>query len=149
MVLSRSTKLASLPVAICSSQNRKILIQVQSHLLLGIIAEHDLDLHSFDVKTAFLYTRLNEFSESIYMRRPEGFSDTEMPAIVRLLRVPYGLDIASKLFEEHFSNTLTTMGFKRLISDPQVFRLDFCLLSTFVDDALAAASPGSPKKNWN
>ena len=39
------------------------------------------------------------------------------------------------------------MGFKRLISDPQVFRLDkngdFRLLSTFVDDALAAASPGS------
>ena len=39
------------------------------------------------------------------------------------------------------------MGFKRLISNPQVFRLDkdgdFCLLSEFVDDALAAASPGS------
>ena len=94
-----------------------------TRLLLGIIAEHDLDLRSFDVKTAFLYTRLNEFSESIYMRRPKGFSDTEMPAIVRLLGGLYGLDIASKLFEEHFSNTLTTMGFKRLISDPQVFRL--------------------------
>ena len=79
------------------------------------------------------------------MRRPKGFSDAEMPAIVRLLG---GLYIASKLFEEHFSKTLTTKGFKRLISDPQVFRLDkdgdFCLLSTFVDDALAAASPGSP-----
>ena len=40
------------------------------------------------------------------------------------------------------------MGFKPLISDPQVFRLDkdgdFCLLSTIVDDALAAASQGSP-----
>jgi hypothetical protein len=118
-----------------------------TRLLLGIIAEHDLDLRSFDVKTAFLYTRLNEFSEGIYMRRPKGFSDAEMPAIVRLLGGLYGLDIASKLFEEHFSKTLTTMGFKRLISDPQVFRLDkdgdFCLLSTFVDDALAAASPGS------
>jgi hypothetical protein len=82
------------------------------------------------------------------MRRPKGFSDNEMPAIVRLLGGLYGLDIASKLFEEHFSNTLTTMGFKRLISDPQVFRLDkdgdFCLLSTFVDDALAAASRDSP-----
>ena len=81
------------------------------------------------------------------MRRPKSFSDTEMLAIVRLLGGLYGLDIASKLFEEHFSKTLTTMGFKRPISDPQVFRLDkdgeFCLLSTFVDDALAAASPGS------
>ena len=53
------------------------------------------------------------------MRRPKGFSDAEMPAIVRLLGGLYGLDIASKLFEEHFSKTLTTMGFKRLISDPQ------------------------------
>ena len=95
-----------------------------TRLLLGIIAEHDLDLRSFDVKTAFLYTRLNEFSEGIYMRRPKGFSDKEMPAVVRLLGGLYGLDIASKLFEEHFSKTLTTMGFKRLISDPQVFRLD-------------------------
>ena len=106
---------------------------------LGIIAEHDLDLRSFDVKTAFLYTRLNEVSEGIYIRRPKGFSGTEMPAIVRLLLGGlYGLDIASKLFED-FSNTLTTMGFKRLISDPEVFRLDkdgdFCLLSTFGDDA--------------
>ena len=41
-----------------------------TRLLLSIIAEHDLDLRSFDVETAFLYTRLNEFSEGIYMRRP-------------------------------------------------------------------------------
>ena len=117
-------------------------------LLLGIIAEHSLDPQSFDVKTVFLYTRLKDFSEGIYMRRPKGFSETEMPATVRLLGGLYGLDIASKLFEEHFPPTLTTMGFKRLISDPQVFRLDkdgdVCLLSTFVDDAFAVASPGSP-----
>ena len=93
--------------------------------------EHDLDLRSFDVKTAFLYTRLNEFSEGIYMRRPKGVFDTEMPAIVRLLGGLYGLDIASKLFEEHVSNTLTTMGFKRLISDPQVFRLDKTVIFVF------------------
>ena len=37
-----------------------------TRLLLGIIAEHDLDLRSFDVKTTFLYARLNEFSEGIY-----------------------------------------------------------------------------------
>ena len=37
------------------------------------------------------------------MRRPKGFSDTEMPTIVRLLGGLYGLDIASKFFEEHFS----------------------------------------------
>ena len=117
-----------------------------TRLLLGIIVEHDLDLRSFDVKTAFLYTRLNEFSEGIHMRHPKGFSDTEMPAIVRLFGGLYGLDIASKLFEEHFSRTITTMGFT--YNDlSQVFRLDkdgeYCLLSTFVDDALAAASPGS------
>ena len=81
-----------------------------TRLFLGIIAEHDLVLRTFDVKTAFLYTRLNEFSGGIYMRRPKQFSDTEMPAIVRLLGGLYGLDIASKLFEQ-----VTTIGFKRLI----------------------------------
>ena len=79
-----------------------------TRLLLGIIAEHDLDLRSFDVKTDFLYTRLNELSEGIYMRRPKGFSDKEMPAIVRLLWGLYGLDIASKFFEEHFSYRQTS-----------------------------------------
>ena len=82
------------------------------------------------------------------MRRPKGSSNTEMPAIVRLLGSLYVLDVASTLFEEHFSNTLTTMGFKRFFSDPQVNHLykngDFCHLNTLVDDALAAAIPGSP-----
>ena len=145
MVLSRSTKLALSPAGgdmLKSKSTDTFSVTVSSQatrLLLGIIAEHDLDLRSFDVKTAFLYTRLNEFSEGIYMRHPKGFSDTKMPAIVRLLGGLYGLDIASKLFEEHFSNKLTTMGFKCLISDPQVLRVDkdgdFCLLRTFVYDA--------------
>jgi len=73
------------------------------------MAEYDLNLRSFDVNIAFLYTRLNDFPEGIYMLRPKFFSDTEMPAIVRLLGGLYGLDIASKLFKEHFSNTLMTM----------------------------------------
>ena len=60
------------------------------------------------------------------MRRPKGFSDAEMPAIVRLLGGLYGLDIAAKLFEEHFSKTLTTImaGFSAShlsspLADPQ------------------------------
>ena len=70
-----------------------------TRLLLSIIAEHDLDLRSFDVKTAFLYTRLNEFSEGIYMRRTKGFSDTEMPAIFRLLSttLPNSLRLISRI----------------------------------------------------
>ena len=53
------------------------ILSQATRLLLRIIAKNDLDLRSVDVKTAFFKTRLNEFSEGIYMRRSKGFSDTD------------------------------------------------------------------------
>jgi hypothetical protein len=52
-------------------------------LLYSVIAHEDLDLMPVDVKTAFLYPPLPE-SEVIFMRRPKGITDDQMPAIMRL-----------------------------------------------------------------
>ena len=74
---------------------------------------------------------------------------------MELIGALYGLDKASKLFEEHFSNSIISLGFKRCISDPQIFRKStttttngvdtehYIILSTHVDDAFLAATKGS------
>ena len=41
-------------------------------IILGIVAAMDLELTQLDIKTAFLYGRLNE-NEMIYMHQPEGY----------------------------------------------------------------------------
>ena len=115
-------------------------------LLYSIIAYEDLDLMSIDVKTAFLYPPLPE-SEVIFMRRPKGIRDDQMPAIMRLRKCIYGLPQASRYFNDHLSATLLSDGFKRLISDPQIYikHIDDTkiICSTHVDDLLCAATKNS------
>ena len=99
-----------------------------------------------DVKTAFLHPEL-KLGEDIYLRRPPGASDDVMPAIVKLQKCLYGLPQASKYFDEHFSSVLFSLGFKRCISDAQLFILrrgkDFVYLLKHVDDIILASPRAS------
>ena len=88
-------------------------------MILAIAAEMDLELECVDIKTAFLYGDLK--SEVIYMRRPPGLTDEDMPAIVMLKKCIYGLPQASNRFREHSDKTLREGGFVPLISDPCVY----------------------------
>jgi hypothetical protein len=88
-------------------------------MVLAIAAEMDLELECVDIKTAFLYGDLK--SEVIYMRRPPGLTDEDMPAIVMLRKCIYGLPQASNRFREHSDKTLRKDGFVPLISDPCVY----------------------------
>ena len=78
------------------------------------------------------------------MRRPKGITDAQMPAIMRLRKCIYGLPQASRYFNDHLSATLLSDGFKRLISDPQIYIKQFTdkkiICSTHVDDLLCAAT---------
>jgi hypothetical protein len=103
-------------------------------LLYSIIASEDLDIMSIDVKTAFLYPPLPD-SEVIFMRRPKGITDVQMPAIMRLRKCIYGLPAASRYFNDHLSATLSSDIFKRLVSDPQI-RNSFVLLMLMIYSAL-------------
>ena len=66
-------------------------------LLLAIAAAEDLELQSADVNSAFLYGEIPE-TQFIYMRRPSGLTDTDMPSIIRLRKSLYGLPMASAKF---------------------------------------------------
>ena len=116
-------------------------------LFFSVVASADLDLTTHDVKTAFLHPELKD-GEDIYLRRPPGATDDIMPAIVKLQKCLYGLPQASKYFDEHFSSVLFSLGFKRCISDGQLFILrdgdDYVYLLKHVDDCILASPRNSP-----
>ena len=87
-----------------------------------LVAEHDMDLVSNDIKTAFLYSDLKP-TEDIYLRHPNGVTDDIMSSIVQFKKCSYGLLQASKCFDEHLSSRLLSMGFVFCISDAEVFTL--------------------------
>jgi hypothetical protein len=71
-----------------------------------------------------------------------------MPAIVELLKYIYSLSQASKCFDEHISERLHNFGFRRRISDNQLFvkQVDkqFVCRLKHVDDLIIAAPKNSP-----
>jgi hypothetical protein len=120
-------------------------------ILLAIVAEFDLDHDSLDVKTAFLYPTLKP-EDTAWLKRPSGLTDDDMPAIVQLIKSLYGLPKASQYFEEFLANELFKLGFKRTISDQQLFILEkdgnICYVSTHVDDIFLASTKDSGLNDW-
>jgi hypothetical protein len=89
-------------------------------LLFSILAETDYEFQSADVRTAFLYGEVHT-NQDIYMSRPTGFTDENMPSVIRLLKCLYGLPMASAMFKEHCNKVLIDMGSRATISDPGLY----------------------------
>ena len=109
-----------------------------------IAAAEDMELESADVNSAFLYGEIPD-TQSIFMKRPSGLTDVDMPPVVRLLKSIYGLPMASAKFREHSDQTLKQMGFNPTISDPRIYVKFYpdgtkAYISVHVDDLGIAAS---------
>jgi hypothetical protein len=106
-------------------------------IIAAIAAELDLITESIDIKTAFLHGKRHSDSK-LYMRRPTGFTDEDMPEVVELMKSIYGLPEASARFREHSNDCLINLGFRRMITDNCVYRLDrgsdFIIATVHVDD---------------
>ena len=89
-------------------------------LMLSVAATEDMEIGCLDVKTAFLYGDVPE-DQYIYMRRPAGLTDADMPAVVRLRKCLYGLPHAPATFRRHSDDTLRSLGFKPTVSDPRLY----------------------------
>ena len=89
-------------------------------LMLSVAATEDMEVASLDVKTAFLYG-LIPITQFIYMRRPAGLTDADMPAIIRLQKCIYGLPHAPATFRQHSDATLRSFGFTPTVSDPRLY----------------------------
>jgi Reverse transcriptase (RNA-dependent DNA polymerase) len=74
----------------------------------------------FDVKTAFLYRKLDE---EIYMKQPEGYflKGSNPNTVLRLHRALYGLKQAALAWWKELESFMKTQGFRRASSDAGVF----------------------------
>jgi len=106
-------------------------------MLFALAAILHLTVFQLDIKTAFLYGKLDE---EIYMTCPIGF---EVPGYVcRLLKSLYGLKQAPRVWAETLKESLVKMGFKRLESDHCIYvkmSPSPILIGVYVDDILLAA----------
>ncbi len=106
-------------------------------MLLSIAAIENMEMESIDVKSAFLYSNLKE-GEIIYMRRPAGLTDDDMPEFVQLNKCIYGMPEASAYFHEHSDAALKSFGCVPTPEDDCVYVLDYkgerAFISKHVDD---------------
>ena len=111
-------------------------------LLLSIAVEHNLDLWSFDITTAFLYGHL--LRDDLYLRIPQGLNLDPNKYACHLNKAIYGLRIASHCWEDRFSEDLLQLGLTQSIADRcmyyRVEKNSITILVTYVDDGLLATN---------
>lgn len=111
-------------------------------VLLAMATQEDLEMLQFDVKTAFLYGKLEE---NIYMKIPEGLSVSSgvSDPVCKLNKSLYGLKQSSRCWNKTFTMFLSKHGFKMCDSENSVYVGRVCdervYLILFVDDGLILA----------
>ena len=89
-------------------------------LMLSIAACEDMEIGCLDVKTAFLYGSIPD-DQYIYMRRPAGLTDSDMPAVIRLRKCLCDIPHAPATFRAYSDDVLRSRGFTPTVSDPRVY----------------------------
>ena len=106
-------------------------------LLLAIAAEENLDLESVDIRSAFQTAPLRDY-EKVYVRRPKGLTEKDMPAVVQLKSALNGLPQASARFRQHMDTILRSFGCVPTSQHPCVYILEHdgskAYIPVFVDD---------------
>lgn len=123
-------------------------------MLLAHITQEDLEIVSFDVRTAFLY---GEFEEEIYMEIPEGVDvvNNEVSVQEKIVKMRdksdvvcllqkslYGLKQAPRCWNYKFKQFLYKFGCKEIDADKCIFvgkyNQHIVYIALFVDDGLVA-----------
>jgi hypothetical protein len=87
-------------------------------IALAYAAHHDLEIMSFDVKTAFLHAKL---STVIFCKQIPGFPEADPSTVLWLLVALYGLRQSSYEFYMLLRNLMTRLGMIRCEVDHAVF----------------------------
>lgn len=105
-------------------------------VLLSEVAQHNMEMAQFDVKTAFLY---GDIDEDIYMQAPEGLT-VSANVVCKLNRSIYGLKQAPRCWNSKFDTLLKKFGFKNSHADRCVYignvNNNRVYLLLYVDDGL-------------
>ena len=116
------------------------VVKIESlKLILLLAAIMDLECHSIDVDTAYLYAKMKNL---LYAKIPQSYvvkaDDTKFLIVKKAL---YGAKQSGREWYEHLTAFLKTMGYNQLKSDPCVFynRLpseELLIICIYVDDLL-------------
>jgi len=109
-------------------------------VLLALVAENDWELHSMDVKTAFLNGVLEE---EIYMECPEGvLEEPDGDRVCRLIKAIYGLRQSPRAWYEKIHAFFMNHNFTRSTQDYSLY-INYSrqlLVLVYVDDLVLAAA---------
>nr|GEY85250.1 putative ribonuclease H-like domain-containing protein [Tanacetum cinerariifolium] len=113
-------------------------------LFLAYDSFKDLMVYQMDVKSAFLYVKIEE---EVYVCQPPGFEDPDFPdKVYKVEKVLYGLHQAPRAWYETLSTYFLDNGFYRGKIDKTLFikrhKDDIFLIQVYVDDIIF----GSTKK---
>ncbi|GJV99639.1 putative ribonuclease H-like domain-containing protein [Tanacetum coccineum] len=113
-------------------------------LFLAYASFKDFVVYQMDVKSAFLYGKIEE---EVYVCQPPGFEDPEFPdRVYKVEKALYGLHQAPRAWYETLSTYLLDNGFQRGQIDKTLFikrvKSDILLVQVYVDDIIF----GSTKK---
>ncbi|GKD88467.1 putative ribonuclease H-like domain-containing protein, partial [Tanacetum coccineum] len=114
-------------------------------LFLAYASFKDFVVYQMDVKSAFLYGKIEE---EVYVCQPPVFKDLEFPnRVYKIEKALYGLNQAPRAWYETLSTYLLDNGFQRGIIDKTLFikkvKGDIILVQVYIDDIIF----GSIKKN--
>ena len=87
-------------------------------ILLAYANQFDLEVMSFNVKTAFLHARL---SYDIFVKQIPGYPEADSSTVLRLLVALYGLKQSSHEWYKFLSSLLAKLGLLRCEADHAVF----------------------------
>ena len=110
---------------------------------MAMVAEFDLVLEQMDVKTTFLYEKLDEV---ILMKQPEGFEARDKEDYVcKLKKSLYGLEQSPRQWNRRFDEFMAHIKFYRSHYDNYVYfkfpsKAEFVILLLYVDDILIASN---------
>ena len=111
--------------------------------VLAVAALERLQLHQFDVKTAFLYGTLQE---QVYICQPEGFNDGS-GRVCKLKWSLYGVMQAPRCWNQQFVDSVKKQRLKVGTADPCLFMRQRngkkLTVAIYVDDALILGSKES------
>ena len=106
--------------------------------MLALSSLEDWYIEALDIKTAFLYRKLNE---EIYMHQPKGFKlKGQEYKVLRLHHALYGLKQAALSWWRELEASMKRLGFGRTMSNAGVFFTkkegQLVIAVVYVDDAL-------------
>ncbi|GJW05188.1 putative ribonuclease H-like domain-containing protein [Tanacetum coccineum] len=107
-------------------------------LLLAYASFKDFVVYQMDVKSDFLYGKIDE---EVYVCQPPGFEDPDFPdRVYKVEKVLYGLHQAPRAWYETLSTYLLDNGFQRGKIDKTLFirrdKRDILLVQVYVDDII-------------